>query len=88
MIGFLFGIWKNLEYLGWSLVEAFVFMLAFNYMAPRIDTLVSIPVTEVKYLEAFCIFILVHYIGKWIKSLSPFRIDVKQTNTNHGKEKS
>ena len=83
MIGFLTGILTKLFFLGFALVEAFIFMIAFNFLAPTFsEKIVSINVTHVTYWESFAIFVLAHLIGGLIQSLTPKIVNLNNTNGN------
>ena len=75
--GFIVGIFKNLIFIAYSVVEAFVFMIAFNAFAPFFNTnLYELPVVEIGYWESLSLFVVIHFIGGFIKKLSPFSISV------------
>lgn len=72
LVGFITGIFKNLIWISYSIVESFIFMLAFNYIAPQLSSWgVSIPVTHINWMTSLCVFILIGFIGGWIKTLIP-----------------
>lgn len=91
MIGALMSFIKNMLWLGFSLVEAVVLTLAFNYLAPRINEiyLVSVqwklPFTHIQYWHAFALLILVHYVGLIINNLTPKFVNVTN-NQSTGKD--
>ena len=72
------GLVKNIFWVGYSFVEAFVFMIAFNYAAPLlVDYGVTwLPVTEVGYWFTLSMFLLIGFVGNFIKKLTPTIIKV------------
>ena len=82
----LLGIVKNFLFLGYFIIESFIFMWAFNYFAPWFsDNLFELPVIHIGYWITFCLFILIHFIGGFIKQLSPFSLSIKQKNEEKSK---
>ena len=83
MLGFLLGVLKNFIFVGYSIVEAFVFMVAFNYLAPEVLTWgVNLPVSHFDYWTCLAIFILVHFFGQFINKLFPKFASINQAATN------
>ena len=81
MIGFLMAIVKNFFFIGWSVIEALVFMIAFNYLAPAFsEKIYVLPVLNLEYLQCLSLFILIHFIGRFIQRLTPTIISLKNTN--------
>ncbi len=86
MIGFLIGLAKNMMFVGYSIVNALLFMWVFNYFAPFINVnIVQLPVTNLSYWQCFSLFILIHFIGGFIKRLSPFSFNVNNSNKTEEK---
>lgn len=92
MIGALTSFFKNMIWLGFSLVESIVFTLAFNYLAPKVNEIYltaytwKLPFTHVKYWHVFAFFIVIHYIGQFIQNVTPKIVHVTNNN-NCNKEK-
>ncbi len=91
MIGALMSFVKNLIWLGFSLVEAVVLTLAFNYLAPRINEIYlvasqwKLPFEHVQYWHIFALLVLVHYLGLIINNLTPKFVNI--TNNYSSTEK-
>lgn len=89
MIGIILGFFKNMIWVGFTLVEGLVFMIAFNYLAPILMskwTLTFLPTTHVGYWESVSLFIVIGFLGKFVKKLSPLSVNVKnnaQTNIDN-----
>ena len=78
MFGILMGIVKNMVFVGYSIIEALVFMIAYNNLAPFInDNLICLPVANIEYWNCVSMFILIHFIGRFIGKISPLRINLK-----------
>jgi hypothetical protein len=92
MIGALMSFLKNMLWLGFSLVEAIVLTLAFNYLAPVINSNYlagvewKLPFTHIGYWHAFALLILVHYVGLIINNLTPKFVNVTN-NQSYNKDK-
>lgn len=82
MIGFLLSIVKNLFFIGFSIVESVVFMIAFNYMAPFVHAeMYELPVVNLTYLQCLALFILIHFVGRFVNTLFPTIISIKNRNS-------
>ena len=81
IMGFLLALMKNFFFVGYSIIEALVFMIAFNYLAPFIsDKLYELPVVDLKYLQCLALFILIHFVCQFIHRLTPKLVSVNNTN--------
>ena len=80
MIGFLLGIVKNLFFIGYSLIESIVFYYAYGYLMPYIAKSYGVSIPELTYWHCFSLFILIHFVGKFIKLISPFNIKIKNSS--------
>lgn len=92
MIGALLSFLKNMLWLGFSLVEAVVLTLAFNYLAPIINAeyltgTFKLPFVHIGYWHAFALLILVHYVGLIISNLTPKFVSINNNQT-YNKDKS
>jgi hypothetical protein len=77
MTGFLTALAANFIFIGYSIVEAFVFMLAFNCLAPFLnDNIICLPVTNIGYWVTLSLFLIIHFIGGFIKNIVPTLIKV------------
>lgn len=82
LVGFFLSLWKNLVFLGYSLIEALVFMVAFNYALPMINMYSGLVLLELTYWNTFSIFVLIHFVGQFVSKLSPFKLSVSNNNKN------
>lgn len=81
-MGFLIGLLTQMMFVGYSIVEAFIFMLAFNYFAPWFsENLYHLPVIHVSYWVCISGFILIHYIGNFIGKLTPKIVKIENKNS-------
>lgn len=80
MIGFLVGLVTRFMWLGYLVIEAFIFKVAFNLWVPYFNSLnlmeYTVPEFHLSFLGSFGLFVLIHYIGKFIKSLVPTLVSV------------
>jgi len=87
MFGALLGFMKNMMWVGFTLIEAFVFRLAYNYAAPTLIENFNLKFTldNIDYWFTVSVFLLVGFLGGWIKKLTPKFISVKNDNENKNK---
>jgi hypothetical protein len=75
MLGMLLSFFKTWIWLTYNIVEAAVLTLAFNYLAPRVNELYlttwKLPFVHVTYWHVFAFFIVIHYVGNFIQTLTP-----------------
>ena len=77
----LLGFIKNMLFVGFALIESLVFMIAFNAIAPTLINLgLPLPIDNVRWGFMWALFILIGFTGRWIKKLSPFSINVNNSN--------
>lgn len=76
------GLIKNTFWVGYSFVEALVFMWAFNYAAPIFNThwYNILPVVHVEYWFVLSMFLLIGFIGNFIKKLTPTIVKVSNNS--------
>ena len=74
------GLVKNIFWVGYSFVEALIFMWAFNYAAPILVTYGFdwLPTTNIDYWFSLSVFLLIGFIGTFIKKLVPTIVKVNQ----------
>lgn len=81
MIGFLIGFATRMMWLGFAVVEAFIFKVAWNLWIPYFNDLnlitYKIPEFHLSFLGAFGLFVIVYYVGKFIQMLMPSIIHQK-----------
>lgn len=71
--------------LGFNIIKALVFWLAFNYFAPFFsESVLQLPVTHISYWISLSFFFIVSIVGDVIQSLTPTIIKVE----NKTKEKT
>ena len=81
MIGALMGIIKNFFWIGYTVIDALIFMWVFNAIAFDLVTWgLWLPITTVSWGTAIAFFLLIGFVGKLIKTLVPTLISIKQTN--------
>ena len=77
IMGVIFSFFKNLIWIGFSLIESIMLTLAFNFLAPRVNEIYlatstwKLPFTHVGYWHVFAFFIVIHYLGSFIQQLTP-----------------
>jgi len=75
MLGMLLSFFKTWIWLTYNIVEAAVLTLAFNYLAPRVNELYlttwKLPFVQINYWHVFAFFIVIHYVGNFIQTLTP-----------------
>jgi hypothetical protein len=82
MIGFLIGLVRNMMFVGYSIVEAFVLMLAFNNLAPFIhENAFCLPFINIGYWQTVSVLIVMSFLGKFIQKINPFKFEVKHEHT-------
>jgi hypothetical protein len=90
MIGMLLSFFKTWIWLTFNIVEAAVLTLAFNYLAPKMNefylTTWKLPFVQINYWHVFALFIVIHYLGKFIQDLTPKLFYYNNTETKN-KEK-
>jgi hypothetical protein len=88
MIGMILSFFKNMIWLGFSLVESLVFTLAFNFLAPRVNEIYlvnitwKLPFVHVHFWHVFTFFIVIHYVGQFIQNITPKIVNVTNNNKN------
>ncbi|MFA5207487.1 MAG: hypothetical protein WC428_02405 [Candidatus Paceibacterota bacterium] len=86
MMGILLSFLKNLIWIGFSLIESIMFTLAFNFLAPNVNTIYlatstwKLPFTHVQYWHVFAFFIVIHYIGQFIQNITPKIVSINNSN--------
>ena len=77
---FVIGLAKNIFWVGYSFVEALVFMWAFNYAAPIIASYGYdwLPTTNIGYWFTLSLFLLIGFIGTFINKLIPTIVKINQ----------
>jgi hypothetical protein len=77
MLGIFYSFLKNWIWLTYTIVESLVFTLAFNYLAPRVNEIYlatytfKLPFEHVRYFHVFAFFIVIHYVGNFIQTITP-----------------
>jgi hypothetical protein len=90
IMGILMSFFKNMIWIGFSLIESIMFTLAFNFLAPKINLIYlanvhwKLPFIHVGYWHVFAFFIVIHYIGQFIQNITPKFVNV--TNNNNKTE--
>ena len=87
MFGFFFNLWVKIEFIGYAIVEAFIFYLAFNFFAPFFsENIFTLPVVKLSYLICLSLFVMIHYIGTFIGKLTPKLVSIStETKTEEKK---
>lgn len=84
MIGFLLGLWTRCMWLGYAVVEAFIFKVAFNLWVPYFNGLdlflYKIPEFHLTFLGSFGFFIILYYVGKFIQTIVPQITNIKNSS--------
>jgi len=81
-LGLLAGIFKNLVWIAYSLIDALVFLYVFNYLAPYIVQWgLHLPIVHINYWVSLCLFLMIKFIGNWINLLTPKIIEIP-SNSN------
>ena len=75
MFGIIVSFVKNWIWLTYTVFESLIFMVAFNYLAPKVNefylTTWKLPFVHVSYWHVFAFFIVIHYIGQFIQTITP-----------------
>ena len=90
-MGFIAGLISYSIQLGYSVVKAFVFWIAFNYFAPIFsEQVLHLPITHITYWFALSFFfvltILSDVVGSFLKSLIPTLIKVEHKTVVENKK--
>jgi len=91
LLGIFASFLKNLIWIGFSLIEAVMLTLAFNFLAPKINAIYlanvswKLPFEHVQYWHVFAFIILLHYVGQFIQTVTPKFVNIN--NTKEGETK-
>lgn len=82
MIGFLTGLVSYAIQVGYSIVEALVLTLCFNYLAPILVNQYSIdlPFIHVGYWHVFAFILIINISGYLINRLTPKIVNIKNNS--------
>lgn len=85
MIGILSGLVNYAIQVGYSLVEALVLTLSFNYLAPILVNhyFIDLPFTHVNYWHVFAFILIVTILGYLINRLFPKIVNVENNSNNN-----
>jgi len=92
LLGIFASFLKNLIWIGFSLIEAIMLTLSFNFLAPKINTIYlatanwKLPFEHVNYWHVFALIILLHYIGQFVQTLTPKFVNVNKTDESKTKK--
>ena len=75
MFGIIVSFVKNWIWLTYTVFESMILMFAFNYLAPKLNefylTTWKLPYVHVNYWHVFAFFIVIHYLGNFIQTVTP-----------------
>lgn len=80
LTGMLTGLFKNFIWVGYSMVEALIFMWVFNFIAPELIVWgLTLPVLHIGYKFSLALFLSIGFIGSWIGTLTPKIISINNS---------
>lgn len=88
MLGILVSFVKNWIWLTYTVFESLILMVAFNYLAPKLNEIYlasytwKLPFTHVGYWHVFAFIIVIHYLGQFIQTITPKIVCFNNTNEN------
>jgi hypothetical protein len=75
ILGIILSFVKNMVWIGFSLIESVMLTLSFNYLAPIVNAQYlktwKLPFEHVEFWHVFAFFIVIHYIGQFIQTVTP-----------------
>lgn len=83
IMGFFVGLWKNLMWVAFSIVEAFVFMLAYNHLAPEMTNCgyTFLPTDHISWWTSLSIFLIIGFVSTWFKKFIPTLVSINNKDS-------